>query len=106
MGFELQGNQRFAHRGRLEIMFNILSMCRANSNTRKTRIMYKSNLSYSQLQRYLAFLVSMGLLEKENVGDAEFFKLTEKGDEFLKEYLQIKKLLTVGNALSEDPNRL
>jgi len=102
----LQENQRFAHRGRLEIMSAILSMCNANSNTRKTRIMYKSNLSYSQLQRYLAFLVSMGLLEKENVGGTEFFKLTKKGDDFLKEYQQIKRLLAVGSALSEDLNRL
>jgi len=106
MGFKLQENQRFTHRSRLEIVSAILSMCRANSNTRKTRIMYKSNLSYSQLQRYLALLVSIGLLEKENVEGTEFFKLTKKGDEFLKEYQQIKRLLTVGPALSEDLNRL
>ena len=68
--------------------------------------MYKSNLSYSQLQRYLAFLVSMGLLEKENVGGTEFFKLTKKGDDFLKEYQQIKRLLAVGSALSDDLNSL
>jgi len=64
--------------------------------------MYKSNLSYSQLQRYLAFLVSMGLLEKENVGGTEFFKLTKKGDDFLKEYQQIKRLLAVGSACMRD----
>jgi len=106
MGFKLQGNKEFVHRTRLEIIFSILSMCRANSSARKTRIMYKSNLSYSQLQRYLAFLVSIGLLEKEKVEGADFFKLTKKGDEFLKEYQQIKRLLTVGPALSEELNRL
>jgi len=68
--------------------------------------MYKSNLSYSQLQRYLAFLVSIGLLDKENVGGTEFFKLTKKGDDFLKEYQQIKRLLAVGPAWSEDLGRL
>jgi len=68
--------------------------------------MYKSNLSYSQLQRYLEFLVDMGLLEKEKVGGVEFFKLTKKGEEFLMGYQQIKRLLTVGPILSEDLNCL
>ncbi len=81
-------------------------MCRANSNTRKTRIMYKSNLSYSQLQKYLALLVSIGLLEKENFEGTDFFKVTQKGDEFLKGYQQIKRLLAVGSVSSEDLNRL
>ena len=104
MGFRLQRSQRFAYRDSLEITSAILYMCHANSNTRKTHIMYKSNLSYTQLQKYLIFLVSTGLLEKENLGDVEFFKLTKKGDKFLKEYHQIKRLLTVGPVLSVNLN--
>jgi len=84
---------RFARRGRLEIISAILSMCRADSPIGKTRIMYKSNLSYSQLQGYLALLVRIGFLEKESIGGTEFFKLTKKGGEFLKEYQRIMRLL-------------
>jgi len=79
-------------RGRLEIIYEILSVCR--EPVIKTKIMYGCNLSHKQLRKYLEYLISLNLLspfEKDRKG---FFQVTEKGREFLKDYRCLKDLTT------------
>jgi len=78
----------FIRRSRLEIMYNILSLCQRGEN-KKTHIMYRCNLSFKQVQKYLETLTSMGLLSA-NQG---LYELTEKGEKFLKEFQDLKRLL-------------
>jgi len=51
--------------------------------------MYRCNLSFKQVQKYLETLTSMGLLSA-NQG---LYELTEKGEKFLKEFQDLKRLL-------------
>lgn len=81
----------FVKRGRLEIIYDILSLCRKPA--RRTRILYECNLSYDQLLRYLRDLISHGLLSSFIDERKEFYQLTDKGREFLDRYIQLNGLL-------------
>jgi predicted transcriptional regulator len=74
----------FEKRGRLEIIYEVLSVCRTPTN--KTHILYRCNLSYAQLQKYLTYLISHGLLSSFKRDQREFFEITERGKEFLERY--------------------
>jgi len=78
----------FVKRGRLEIIYDILSVCRNPVN--KTRILYRCNLSFDLLQKYLEYLISHGMLTNNPEGS---FQTTEKGKEFLKGYENVKIFL-------------
>lgn len=88
----MREGQVFTKRGRLEIVFAILSLCRTNPS-KKTHIMYRCNLGFNQLKLYLEFLASRGFLEVRSVADTDSYQATEKGREFLKAYQRIKELL-------------
>ncbi len=51
----------------------------------KTEIMYSANMSYSQLQKYLKFLLQRGLIDKVTVGNPMVtYRVTDKGIELLR----------------------
>ena len=50
--------------------------------TRPTHLLYRTNLSYSQLKKYLSSLLNMGLIE-EITKPHRAFGITEKGRTFL-----------------------
>lgn len=68
-------------RSELEIIANILDLSRDGS--KKTRILYRGNLSYTQLQDYLPFLIEKEVLEecflKDNGKSCKIYKTTSKG---------------------------
>jgi predicted transcriptional regulator len=55
----------------------------------RTRIMYKSFLSFDQLRQYLSFLLEKGLIEYEE--GTKKFRTTEKGIRVLKVQNQINE---------------
>ncbi len=77
----------FVKRGRLEITHEILKLCRTPS--RKTRILYKCNLSFELLQKYIMSLLSKDLLAIDSDG---LFQTTEKGKGFLTTYGNLETL--------------
>jgi predicted transcriptional regulator len=82
-------------RSDIDIMANILSA--AKKGTKKTRIMYRCNLSHNQLQVYLQILREMGFLashSKKEGAKPNCFKTTLKGFEFLDAYRALKSLMT------------
>jgi len=82
-------------RSDIDIMANILS--EANKSTKKTRIMYRCNLSHSQLQVYLQVLRDMGFLvshSKKEGAKLNYFRTTSKGFKFLDAYRALKSLMT------------
>ena len=82
-------------RSDIDIMANILSA--AKKGTKKTRIMYRCNLSHSQLQIYLQLLREMGFLashSKKEGAKLNYFETTSKGFEFLDAYRALKSLMT------------
>jgi len=69
------------YRRRIEIIADILSSA-ASGATKKTRIMYNANLSYTLLEKYLAEVISLGLLRLSDNG----YEVTERGFIFLEKY--------------------
>jgi len=76
----------------MEIMAQILVFC--IRERRKTRIMYGTNLSHTQLKAFLKFLMSRGLLAHSS----DRYVTTEKGQHFLKAFARLNNML-------EDPAR-
>ena len=52
------------------------------NSMRRTHLLYKTNLSYTQLEKYLNQLVGMGLVQ-ENTKPYRSYLITEKGRQFL-----------------------
>jgi len=78
-------------RDKLYIIAEILDI--AKEGTLKTQIMYRANLSFTQLNDYLKFMLRIKLLDKILENDKEKYKATEKGLNFLQRYREITELL-------------
>ena len=74
-------------RSELDIISEILMLSR--NGAKKTEILYQGNLSYSQLQGYLLFLLEKNILEEKIVdkdnGQSKIYKITKKGDNLLED---------------------
>ena len=77
------------YRSRTEITVLILEA--ANGGATKTKIMYKSFLSYAQLKEYFSMLIENALIEYED--GTQKYRTTEKGLRLLKIYNQIEELI-------------
>jgi predicted transcriptional regulator len=92
---ESEPHRSVRKRSDIDIMANILSA--AKKGARKTRIMYRCNLSHNQLQVYLQILREMGFLafhSKKEGAKQNYFKTASKGFEFLDAYRALKSLMT------------
>jgi predicted transcriptional regulator len=84
-------NPSAKRRDKLYIIAEILET--AKDSALKTQIMYRANLSFTQLNDYLRFMLKSELLEKILINDREIYKATEKGMDFLQRYREITELL-------------
>ncbi len=65
----------------------------------KTEIMYSANLSYSQIQKYLDYLMTQGFITKTDLGSgASGYRVTETGLKLLR---AIDNLVSMMEPLSE-----
>jgi len=78
----------------------IADMLRIGANgAGKTAIMYSANMSYSQIQKYLGFLISQGFIDKlETANTVVTYQLTDSGLKLLKTINNLIEML----GLSED----
>jgi predicted transcriptional regulator len=79
----------------LYILAEILDI--AKDRTLKTQIMYRANLSFTQLNEYLDLLVSMKLVGLIAEKEKNIYKTTAKGLQYLQNYKEIIELLKNGN---------
>jgi len=70
-------------------MGEILSL--ATDGARKTEIIYRANLNFNLVNRYLSLLIREGLISLTR-SSARKLKTTEKGLEFLKAYENLKNM--------------
>jgi predicted transcriptional regulator len=81
-------------RDRIEIMSRILEAAAKNEQSgggaTKTRLMYRSFLTHTQLKQYLSILANSGLLQYDSISGR--FKTTEKGLRSLKAYREIDQM--------------
>jgi len=89
-------------RSRVEIIGSILQEVRLSSGgMRKTRLMYRCNLSFKQVKNYLLLLVekkfvSLTVVVDDCAARVEVYGITREGLDFLKAYDELK------NRLKED----
>jgi predicted transcriptional regulator len=70
-------------RSNIEIIAEMLRV--GENGAGKTEIMYSANMSYSQIQKYLAFLLSHELVNRVEVGNPKVtYHVTDKGRGLLK----------------------
>lgn len=70
-------------RSNIQIMRDMLKI--GENGAGKTKLMYSANMSYTQIQKYLEFLVSHGLIDKVEVGNPSVtYQVTGKGLSLLK----------------------
>jgi predicted transcriptional regulator len=84
-------NPSSKRRDKLYIVAEILEI--AKEGTLKTQVMYRANLSFTQLNEYLNFMLKINLLEKTQTNDREVYTATYKGLDFLQRYREITELL-------------
>ena len=82
-------------RDRLYILAEILDI--AKEGSLKTQIMYRANLSFTQLNEYLNLLVDMKLVGLMDNKEKNVYKTTSKGLQYLQNYREIIELLKNGN---------
>jgi predicted transcriptional regulator len=83
------------YRDREEIIGSILRSAAIEEGIMKTRIMYNSLLSYTQLSEYLDYLIGNGLLEYDRAG--KMYYTTAKGLELLDIYNKLDNMAFFAN---------
>lgn len=72
----------------MDIIADILQS--AKSGIKKTEIMFRADLNFIQLNRYLPLLLEKGLIVKNN--EQRMYKTTKKGLDFLEKYKELNLL--------------
>ncbi len=79
-------------RSNIEIIADILRMREAS----KTQVMYRVGMSYSQLQKYLDYLVERGFLTRGNERyPGGLYRISPEGERLLQSIEKIEQLLTL-----------
>ena len=73
-------------RSKLERYIDILRVVNAQGPLRRTHILYKANLSWSDLGDTLRILEEAGTLRKSESGRRVYYEITEQGRRFLGDY--------------------
>lgn len=83
-------------RSEFDIINKILMLSKGGA--KKTEILYKGNLSYTQVQKYLPYLMEKNIIEEHTVnnngGSCKIYKITEKGLILLED---LKKIMVYFN---------
>ena len=84
--------KRNNRRSNIEIIADMLRV--GENGAGKTEIMYSANMSYSQIQKYLGFLMSQGFINKVEVGNPVVtYQVTEVGLKLLKSIDSVVEML-------------
>jgi len=79
-------------RSDIEIIADMLEV--GENGAGKTQIMYGANMSYSQIQKYLGYLMAQGFIDKMKMGNPSVtYKVTDNGLKLLELISSIKEML-------------
>jgi len=82
-----------SRRTKVQIYLDVLrAVKRAGGRLKITHIVHKANLTHDRVQQYLDYLISKGFLEEECDGEHTYFKITQKGLDFLGELNKLKEI--------------
>ena len=81
-------------RGEVQILMDILNI--SLNGVKATHLMYRANLSYSSLRKYLSAMLRQGLIVKVNNDNGTVvYQTTEKGGLLLNKLKEVKCALLV-----------
>ncbi|HSW57164.1 MAG TPA: winged helix-turn-helix domain-containing protein [Dehalococcoidales bacterium] len=79
-------------RSDIEIIAEMLKV--GENGAGKTEIMYSVNMSYSQIQKYLGYLLSEGFIDTIKIGNpCVYYRVTPKGQKLLELLTNVKDML-------------
>ena len=79
-------------RSDIEIIADMLEI--GENGAGKTKIMYNANMSYSQIQKYLGYLMAQGFVDKMKLGNPSVtYQVTDSGLKLLELISSIKEML-------------
>ena len=79
-------------RSDIEIIADMLKV--GENGAGKTEIMYSANMSYSQIQKYLGFLVGQGFIDKMKIGNpCVIYQVTDSGLKLLQTINTLREML-------------
>ena len=83
------------YRSQMKIYVDIMRVIQREENRAKpTRILYGANLSYDRLLKHLDELKTLGVIEEIVESNDRFYKLTQKGIEFLNQFRAVERFAT------------
>jgi predicted transcriptional regulator len=84
-------------RSNIQIIRDMLKV--GENGAGKTEIMYSVNMSYSQIQKYLGFLITHGFIDRVHVGNpAVTYRVTGKGLSLLRSIDTVLEVLDLEDA--------
>jgi predicted transcriptional regulator len=79
-------------RSNIQIIADMLKV--GEKGAGKTEIMYSANMSYTQIQKYLGFLINHGFIDRVSVGNPHVhYQVTPKGAKLLESIDLITEVL-------------
>ncbi len=87
-------SRKRAYRSKMRILADMMRAIQSEGEegAGPTKILYAANLSHDRLTQYLEELVEKDLIrEAEPMSDNRIYMLTEKGREFLKEFVRMER---------------
>ena len=78
-----------ARRSSIDIIGEILQL----GEVRKTRVMYQVNMSHTQLESYLSFLIDRGLLEARKEGNRTRYAPTPEGRALVEHIKKVQEIM-------------
>jgi predicted transcriptional regulator len=81
-----------AKRNRIEIIADMLySIQQKGGEIKPTHLMYKSNMSHTQMKSYLEELVTKEFVQKIEKNHYEYILITDKGYEFIRKWKEMQE---------------
>jgi len=87
-------SRKRAYRSKMRILADMMRAIQSEGEegAGPTKILYTANLSHDRLTQYLEELVEKELIREANPGsENRIYYLTEKGREFLREFVRIER---------------
>jgi predicted transcriptional regulator len=79
-------------RSRLDIVYDmLLTISNKGGRIKPTHLMYKANLSHTQMKQYLDELMEKSLVEEEAKEEKKMLVLTQKGYSLIQQFNQMKE---------------
>ena len=91
--YEPHSNRIERHRSKVDIVYDIL-VSAMGGGAKKTHILYKANISSTQVENYFSALLAHNLLERAtDIDGNNIFRTTEKGMRFIECCEEIRSLI-------------